>query len=409
METTTAITISKQYERSIELFKDGSKILAANEIKVNQIRGAGKSIINKIQANGGQLTPELDQLCNDYIAKVNTRLKEMNDARSPITQMLTAAQKMFTGLEAQLDIKKPDTEIAIIQGFRNDYARQVAEAEKKKRDEAEKAAKKSQEEIQLKAAVEQRLNEYYNKYLLELKQSLQQRFNEMTLDDFDSKVEKLKNYTPAYPYKHFSEFQSNAGLYATYHTKDELNLIVLNITSNKFEGFAENFKTELSELRDMLIARIPSKQKELIALKEADEEEKVRLAEQKRLREEEEQKKLQAEAEEKKRGAEQAIAANAAAEEMNTLFEKEAAIAVSAPAPETREGYEIEVLNAVGYMQIFQYWFENNGKNIDMKKIGNTKLSQMKAFCEKEALKKHVFIESQYLKYNPVYKAVNRK
>lgn len=408
--TTTAITLlAQQYERSIELFKEGSKILATNELKVNQIREAGKAIINKIQANGGQLNPELDQLCNAYIVKVNARLKEMNESRSPTTQMLTAVQKMFTSLEAQLDIKKLDTEIAIIQGFRNEYARQVALEEKRRREEAEKVAKKAQEGVQLKATVEQRLNEYFIKYLLEFKQSLQQRFNEITLEEFDIKVEKLKNYTPVYPYKHFTDFQSQAGLYASHHTKEELDQIVNGVTAGKFDVFSEQFKNELSELRDMLIARVPSKQKELLALKEADEEEKLRLAEQKRLREEEEANKLKAEAEAKQRAAEQEIAANAAAEEMNTLFEKEAAVAMVAPAPETREGYEIEVSSNAGYMLIFQLWFEHEGKNLPVEKIEKKTIGSMKKFCETLAHKKNIKIENRFISYKPTYKAVNRK
>src|SRR5690606_29792307 len=101
----------------------------------------------------------------------------------------------------------------------------------------------------LKEACEIRLNEHFTKYLLEQKQALQKRFNEMTIEDFEEKTSKLKNYEPAYPYKHYSAFREQSGLFATLHTKEELENTVTNITSDKFDTFAAKYKTELSELR----------------------------------------------------------------------------------------------------------------------------------------------------------------
>jgi hypothetical protein len=95
-------------------------------------------------------------------------------------------------------------------------------------------------------------------------------------------------------------------------------------------------------------------------------------------------------------------------EQTMVMFEKEAAVAETADAPETKVGYEITVLHPVGFTQIFAIWFEKVGKDLPVDKIGNTKLDQMKAWAEKEALK-GTKIDSKFIQYNDTFKAVNRK
>jgi hypothetical protein len=90
------------------------------------------------------------------------------------------------------------------------------------------------------------------------------------------------------------------------------------------------------------------------------------------------------------------------------MFEQEAAVA-DVSAPEARQGYEIIVLHQAGYVQIFQMWFENEGKNLPLDKMGGTKLEQMKAWAEKHAHKTGTKIEGKFLKYEESFKAVNRK
>lgn len=407
MDSVALIPIQEQYERSIATFQGGSEILAANELKVSQIIAAGQNIINRIQANNGQMTPELDKLCNDFIAKANTRLKEMNEARAPITQMLTAVQKLFTGIEAQLDIKKPDTVMAILQQFRNAYAKQVAEEQQRKQQEADKKARKDQEAIKIKADIDSLLARYCGDYLLAQKQALQARFNALSLDDFDEAIEKLKAFQPIYPYDHYSKFSPSIS--AFHHTEGEVSNIVLNVHSGRFDSFSENYKSELQGLKEQLLYRVPSKKSELIALKEADDEEKLRIADAQKKREQEEAERMALEAEEKQRQSELQAQSTAAAEETMVLFEKEAAMSVDAPAPETRNGYEIAVLQKAGFVQIFTLWWEHEGKDLPIDKLEKKTMSAMKKFCEKLAHDKDIRIESKFLTYEPIYKAINRK
>ncbi|MFA6058918.1 MAG: hypothetical protein WC756_12020 [Taibaiella sp.] len=400
------ITADEIYNRSIETFRDGGAILLANQALVSKIVAAGQSILNQVQANGGKLNPELDKLCNAFIAKANTRKKEIEETRKPVTQMMTAVQKMFTAEESKIDVTKPDTEIGIIQGLRNQYAKELAEEEKKRKDEADKKAKKAQEAIKLKSDCETQLTQYFNDYLLQTKQTLQSRFNAMTLADFDTIADKLKEYNPIYAYKHYESFVPR--LYAMNHDQKEVQNVVTNVVNGRFDTFSEKYKAELTELKNSLIVRLPSKKSELNALAEADQEEKDRLEADKKKREEEADRKLKEEALQSQQQAEFSINSSAAAEETMVLFEKEAAVTVDTPAPETRQGFEIEVTGKPGYVQIFQLWYENEGKGLDVEKIEKKTVGAMKKFCETLAHKKDIKIESPFINYKPSYKAVNR-
>ena len=78
--------------------------------------------------------------------------------------------------------------------------------------------------------------------------------------------------------------------------------------------------------------------------------------------------------------------------------------------PEVRQGYEIEVTGPAGWMQIFQQWFNETGKSLDNDKISGTKMETMKTFCEKLAHKdESKKIVSNFIVYQPSFKAVNRK
>jgi hypothetical protein len=126
-------------------------------------------------------------------------------------------------------------------------------------------------------------------------------------------------------------------------------------------------------------------------------------------REAEENERMMKEAADAKIKAEQEAEIKRQGEQTMVLFEQEAALATETAAPEVRQGYEIEILHPVACTQIFALWFENEGKNLPVDKILNTKVEQMKAWAEKHAHKNNVKIESKFLKYNESFKAVNRK
>jgi phage repressor protein C with HTH and peptisase S24 domain len=139
------------------------------------------------------------------------------------------------------------------------------------------------------------------------------------------------------------------------------------------------------------------------------EAENKRLADEQKRREDAERERLEAENKKREEEAQLAINLNQQSKQTEVLFDMEASITGSTQAPEARQGYEIIVSHTIGYGQIFQFYFEKEGKNQPIDKLGNMKLDQMKAYCEKLAHKTGEMIESKYLKYEPSFKAINRK
>jgi hypothetical protein len=78
-------------------------------------------------------------------------------------------------------------------------------------------------------------------------------------------------------------------------------------------------------------------------------------------------------------------------------------------APETRDGYKLQILNIKGIAEVFTFWLQNEGINLEIEEIEKKSITQMKAFCEKAAHKNDNKIVSTNVNYEPVYKAVNRK
>jgi hypothetical protein len=78
-------------------------------------------------------------------------------------------------------------------------------------------------------------------------------------------------------------------------------------------------------------------------------------------------------------------------------------------APETRDGFKIKLLNKTAIAEIFTFWFQREGITLTLEELEKKSIAQMKAYCEKVGHKSGDLIVSTNLKYEPVYKAVNRK
>jgi hypothetical protein len=126
-------------------------------------------------------------------------------------------------------------------------------------------------------------------------------------------------------------------------------------------------------------------------------------------REEEEAAEIARKNEEEQKKAAEKVDIESQGEATMAMFEKEMQVADTNDAGPIREGYEIIIKHPVGYTQIFAFWFERAGKDLAIDKLGNTKLDQMKAWCEKLAFKTNEKITSQFIEYKETFKAVNKK
>jgi hypothetical protein len=453
METTQTNQVAV-IENSIEVLKTGPQILATNQQRAEKALAVGRNILSTIQETG--MTPELDERAKNYLVNINKAGKEMKEERAAVTQIMDELKKMYTVVENDLDIKKAGTVPALIQEQRDAYARQIAEEAEARRRAAEIEAAKKNEAIEIASHAEKMLNEQFNEWLLGKKMAMTKFFNGLTLETFDEGEQRL---TQAKIVVNWEPCQVHHLAFVRYHLAGETHAIEMAKYNELLPDFQNSAIAELTIHRDDIIEKLPSKKAELLeakrladeayqaelkarqaekerleAIAKANEAEKKKLeaaAEQARKKEADEaaQRKAQQDAAEKEKAdresAESARLAEEAAEakrkadmdadikkqgeQTMVMFEKEAAVAESVDAPETKQGYEITVLHPVGFTQIFALWFEKVGKDLPVDKIGNTKLDQMKAWAEKEAHKAGMKIDSKFLQYNETYKAVNRK
>lgn len=432
---------------SIEIFKTAPEILKANQERSQKALAVGSGILQawidawrmedeeqKIEALAA-----VDTRSNNYLANCNKALKEEKETRAAITQMMDEFKKMFTASENDIDRTKAGTIPAQVQFNRDNYAKEVFEIQERKRKEAERVAAKAKEAIEIRNNIELHLINSFNGWLLEKKTKMQNFFNAITLDNFSEAEEKLKNAVISITWKPDEQY-----ITGVYHTTQEISEFSIEVCGTIMDGFKSTTEAEISLIRDELIDKLPSKKTELLeqnrlaeeaeaarvaaekatseakskAEKEAAERarvvaEEARLAQEKassdqKKREEEESARIAADAEEARKKAEQEAEIRKQGEQTMVMFEQEAAIAET-QAPESRQGYEIIVTHQAGFVQLFQLWFENEGKALPIDKIGNTKLDQMKAWAEKHAHKTGTKIESKFLNYKESFTAVNRK
>ena len=426
-------------ERSLEVFKDAGKILIANEERTEKALAVGRRILSDIQANEGRMTAELDERCNKYLANINQAVSQMNDQRKPVTQIMDAIKKMYTEIENKLDLKKPETIPAIIHKKRNEYAKQVFEEQERIRVEAEQKARKEKQRVELAAWIQNTISDKLISFLETKRLNITNAFNAITLENFDEKAAKLQEMNIAFPVAKLAEiikYEMPAG-YSLLDFTAKNTVQTEAHTAFDFKTFYAEYEQAISELKQQLHDRLPSKKLELEEIaeqkrlqeenekkmreakskkeKEAAEQrrleieaEQKRLADEKELREKQEQDRIQKEAEDQKLKAEQKAESDRMAGTTMAMFDQAAAIGNTA-APEARQGFDIIVTHQAGYVEIFKFWFTNEGVNCSIDEIDKMTMKQMKKYCETMAHKNDHKIVSKYLKYEPSFTAVNRK
>lgn len=388
-----------------DIAKNGAEVLNSNKERAEKAITVGKNILTAINEAGG-LNPDLDARCNKYLVNCRNAKKEMEEIRKPITQLFDQIKKEFTSTENDLDIKKDGTLPFIIQTHRNDYVKQIEAEKERKRKAAELKLNQDKERVDVKTVIETQLSNYVSNHISERKDKLQESFNNITLENFEKKSLDLKSHKPVYHKAHWIDFK--VSIKTEYISQDDVKTIYDEVMGKKdFDLIAAVVEGDLNTFKKELIEKLPSLKSELERIAAADDEEKQKIEAEKKKREADEKAKRDAEAEAERIKKEEELKSNAAAEKadaaMNNLelFEDN--------GPETRSGYEIKILHQAGAVELFTFWFEREGAKCTIEELERKSIGQMKTYCQNLAHKTGDIISSKYLKYEPVYKAVNRK
>jgi hypothetical protein len=442
---------------NIEVFKGlistAPAALAANQESVSKAETVGNNLLTEVNtlmaSEAGKPNFEarktLDEKLSKYLVRVNETVKVIKERRTPITGLFDDFKKMFTSLEARIDPKN-DTFPGKIQAIRNKWAADQAAENQRIQNEQLRNRNIEAERIRVKSEIELQLKKYFLDFVEAEQNAMIYHFESLQLEAFDFESEKLINYKPVYPFGHFEAFKPKVSV--QYIDQSEVQNILTNVKAGKFDGFCEELKETMIAIRDIHIEKLPSKKAELVeiaaaaeAKRKADEEaaeakrkadaasaaEKQKLeaeaAEKQRIANEAETERKRLEAESEKRKAEEAAKvanetelkkaeASQQAEtvqqvaQTNMLFEMQAGAITQ---DNVKEGCEIVVKNANGWLQIVAFYFEKEGLKKLPDDLAKMKLDQMRAFCEKHYLKTSEKIQSVALEYKDVYKAVNKK
>lgn len=407
----------------------------------------GAALLEELRTNGGEMTPELDAKFKEYLQKIKVLAASLKDDRAIITKSMDLVREQFTSVENLLDPKKP-TIIAEIERIRNDYAAALALAEKNRLAEIARQQARKEEIIRVKAEIEKQFMTYFNGHLSDKKMKLSSFFNGMTLASFNLQAEQLKNFNFVYDMNHFSAFKFNG---ISRLDQDDFSAAFTEVITPLYDIVSATYTTQLTELRATLVDQLKSKENELIQIaefekeqeaarieaerlaeeakkatearradiariqREEEEKRQARLAELNRMeaerieRERQEAQRIEAERLESERKAAQEAQTKAETEKVMTLFETEIATAETPEIPKIKEGWEIKVENPAGYMELFLNWFNKAGSKLSLEDL-DKKLDFTRKFAEKEAIKDETkMLKSNFLKYQPTYKADNRK
>lgn len=356
----------------------------------------GNALLKKIEENGG-MNDQLDSEVADYLVRVGTTLKKINDTRTPVTRLFDDIKKVFTTLENDIDKTKTGSLPFRLQALRNAYAKQKFEEAEKKRKEEE---------------ARQRAIAVKNQYIQDVKNDYRRLISEAisnsckTLMDLDNNV-TLENYQKTYdfvddfqielPLEWYKELKHTIGIPNIPISIDELRQIEIDVKNELYKEFSEQYLYEIESTKVYVLERLPSKKINLEKMAKSSPEEAVLIKEAMETNNVKEAAKM--EDERKARELEQQQKAEAAQQmnEMNSLF---AMAEAAQPVAKTsvKVSKKIEILNVNGILPIIHMWFSHEGCNLGTDELAKIFKKQI-TFCEKLANSKDEFIDDKNIKY----------
>ena len=422
-------------------------LILSHRTRVKRYLDYGTNLIASV--NTGEMNSEKDELIKKYIIAGKTLETDLKENRSIVTKSMDLAKKQFTDVENLLSITKTDTIVYECQQIRNRYAQAIVEAEKKRQAEIARKQAKDAECIELKKTIELQFSIHFNSYVAAKKSIFNEKFNKITLETFEKESSWFINTPFAYDINHFNSFKWN--VINNYHNDSEFNQILHSVLDVAYTTSCNAYVAELNELRSLLVDNLQSKKNELQSIRdfEIEEQKQKQVAEQLRLealaadsarqaeiakhqaennrlaterqaeqtrinneriaRETAERNQAAAIAAEKQKQAEQAIETKAQVATTVSMFDSVVQSTEAPAAPRINEGWQVSITHPAGALEIFRNWFEKEGVKLSIEKLTD-KIDFAVKFTEKEAKKDEKFmIKSNFIKYTPVYKAVNNK
>ncbi len=352
-------------------------LVAIAESRVAKMQETTKVLIELADK---ELTADIDQKLESYIIKFKDARADMEAKRKPITAEFDRIRKMFTSKENDVDAL-----IASLQTYRNRYATQQAEEQRKAAEASRAQMLKDQELIDLKAAIELDVIKAVQDMVDMFKTGILKACGAINKENFDEKFAKLQSLSveldpkkyDSIPCKQVSKFGHDV---ATIHT---------DTLKRRKEDRLVHFRTEMQEFKNGAIANV----KDIPNMPDEVKAETIANMEQT----------IAADSVAATEVAQASIDANAAREAADVAFNAVGHVADS--MPEARSGYEIEIKSPAQWAQVIAIWTSKvlPTSDRDLAKVLDFMKKDLEALAHKEGFK------VDGLTYKETFKAVNRR
>jgi hypothetical protein len=377
------------------VFSEAPEMLSLNIRSQEGACASGRALLENADRVG--MSDALDEQMRKFGDRAKATVEAMNIRRKPFTQLITAVQKKFTGLEKEVS----ETEQAV-QRRRDAYATEKIEKQKERERIERERLERERLTIQLTKGVELKMSGSFIDDLAQAKQLLFDKFNSSTVDSIEERRNEIESFSEEYEYIAPTDGIKPLKFGGLTFDSEEVSAVIAGCAEKLSGGFSEQYRTEISALKRELTDKLPSKLRELQELAKSEADERERLEREAAEREAAERDRIRREADESVKNASEAAELRATSKTVNAIAE--ASISTETK-PKVKEGYDIEVKKNGGWLMIVQFWYEKEGKDLDGAKIAKYTLERMKRFCEAYALKYGEMIDSPLIEYKPVYKA----
>jgi len=388
-------------EEITSIMEGAPDIITRNRTSVTKCKEAGQALLDTITGNGSIDSDELDAQVASYLEKTKTTVKNMNERRTPITQLLTKVSKIFTGFENDIDVAKGNNIPSQLQQFRNKYAAEKLAEKQRQEAETKRKLDIENEKIFYKTEYKKGLYSFFNTFLSKKIEALQYAFNYMTLDNFDNNKTTIINYVENFDVNALvTSFMENIRTsFLGPADKMSIRQAVANEVSQEFTGeYSSKIKAKKTELKDLFNSKY-IELKELDEAAKRDKEEFARLQAEKVERERKEQERLKQKEADRLRKQQEELERQKQSEQMNNLFNASATISAPDTQRNDKVSKKLKISAPAGFVQVYQLWFEQEGMFLSVPELEKIH-KKMITFCEKRAnSKEEEFIKSPYVEY----------
>lgn len=364
-----------------------------NKLSCERCVSVGQSLLQNIINEG--MTDELDQQAAIFIEKARKTVKKMNEKRSPVTKLFDDIRQKFTVMENTIDPTKIDTIPYKLQQLRNQFAAKKRAEEEKRRQEEYKRQQAEQARVKLKQDIEEDFKAQFQAYLSQSINWLTTNDNNVTLENYNTVYNDVKNYPVYLPTDWLSNLHTLVRMPISVSI-DELRQFEAEIKERISKQFSEQYTAEIQDNKDFILDRLPSKKVNLERMAQADAANAARIKAEMEERQRKEAETLAAERKRKEEEEKQKAEMARQQAEMSSLFSAQASM--QNYQPKVKVTQKIELLTSEGIMPILSMWWSKEGCTLTVEELAKMFKKQI-TFCEKLANKESIYIEHESVNY----------